>query len=355
MSHVDEGALHAYLDGALDALPASESDRIREHLASCDACARRLEEERALRAEAQAILAGADPGVGALPSLEELRQRADARARPRPGLRLHRLTWAASIVVAVGAGWMLRGSQAPRFSDALESPRVEQPRAAEVPPEEAAVSEEEVAEQGAAGAGAVPAKAPGAAASGPARTELAGEEASAARPETAAELDVPPPAAPPASFQAARERPEEELQKALQAGRGMVARVLADSSAGGVAPPSPSVTSALRSDEARESVMARHAAQGPRLQVVPGFAVVSVEQGDASLPAGAVRVLQLVEGDTLELVHLPGGTTRPSLPDVGPDGKTQVVVGRGSGWLVGRARMPREALELLLGRVSGGG
>ena len=42
MSHIDEGALHAYLDGALDSYPAAEATRIREHLESCAACAARL-------------------------------------------------------------------------------------------------------------------------------------------------------------------------------------------------------------------------------------------------------------------------------------------------------------------------
>ena len=48
MSHVDEGALHAYLDGALDEYPAAEGRRVREHLDLCPECAERLEVERDL-------------------------------------------------------------------------------------------------------------------------------------------------------------------------------------------------------------------------------------------------------------------------------------------------------------------
>ena len=45
MSHVDEGTLHAYLDGEL---PAPERERWAVHIAACAECRTRLEEERAL-------------------------------------------------------------------------------------------------------------------------------------------------------------------------------------------------------------------------------------------------------------------------------------------------------------------
>src|SRR5690606_40448253 len=77
MSHVHEGALHAYLDGALDELPAGEARRVRMHLERCGTCRQRLERERAVRSEAEAILAGARPSVD-LPTLEELRLLAES-------------------------------------------------------------------------------------------------------------------------------------------------------------------------------------------------------------------------------------------------------------------------------------
>src|SRR5439155_15691994 len=49
MSHVDEGTLHAYLDGEL---PSSERVALEAHLAQCATCRAGLEEERALRARA---------------------------------------------------------------------------------------------------------------------------------------------------------------------------------------------------------------------------------------------------------------------------------------------------------------
>ncbi len=114
MSHVHEGALHAYLDGALDELPDGEARRVRMHLERCETCRQRLEHERAVRAEAEAILADARPSID-LPTLEELRLLAGSggparEERPhRP--RLWRLGWAASVALAVGTGWMLRGTE----------------------------------------------------------------------------------------------------------------------------------------------------------------------------------------------------------------------------------------------------
>lgn len=111
MSHVDEGALHAYLDGALDEYPAPEAENIRAHLDACGTCAQRLEEERRVRADAHAMLGLAAPVVD-LPSLEELRAYVQRTAQQRRGIsRLQRMGWAASVVLALGAGWMLRDSQ----------------------------------------------------------------------------------------------------------------------------------------------------------------------------------------------------------------------------------------------------
>ena len=110
MSHIDEGALHAYLDGALDEYPAGDAVRIREHLDSCAECAERLEVERAIRSDAHAILGLAAPEVE-LPSFEELRAYVE-RTRPKGGaisVYAYRMRLAASVVLALGTGWMLRG------------------------------------------------------------------------------------------------------------------------------------------------------------------------------------------------------------------------------------------------------
>jgi hypothetical protein len=120
MSHVDKGALHAYLDGSLDEYPQAEAERVREHLDGCAVCAEMLEAERKVRADAEAMLALAVPDVD-LPSLEELRAYVK-RTRPirqTASVRIYRMGWAASVVLALGTGWMLRGGAL------LESPQAE--------------------------------------------------------------------------------------------------------------------------------------------------------------------------------------------------------------------------------------
>ncbi|MEM7417190.1 MAG: hypothetical protein AAF389_16935 [Gemmatimonadota bacterium] len=125
MSHVDEGALHAYLDGALDEYPPAEAERIRRLLDEDPEWARRLEIERAVRSEAHGILAQASPTVE-LPSLEELRAYVK-RTRPAPSkisVRMYRMGWAASVVLAVGTGWALRDGQlALSSSEAFQASR----------------------------------------------------------------------------------------------------------------------------------------------------------------------------------------------------------------------------------------
>lgn len=99
MSHVDDGTLHAYLDGALAPV---ERTRLERHLADCTPCRDRLEEERSLIERADRLLALAAPPAGHV-----------TRPLPRPGPRrrsryLVRGVWAASIAAAFIAGWMLR-------------------------------------------------------------------------------------------------------------------------------------------------------------------------------------------------------------------------------------------------------
>src|SRR5690606_32012518 len=97
MSHVDDGTLHAYLDGALDALSdAGElpdgmtGADVTSHLSTCADCRARLEAERAVRESAGAVLGDLPmPGqhVPDLPALDTTRPR---RMRRVP------LSWAAS-------------------------------------------------------------------------------------------------------------------------------------------------------------------------------------------------------------------------------------------------------------------
>lgn len=110
MPHVDEGRLHAYLDGALHAEDPGEARAVERHVEDCADCRALLEEARQIRDEATALLgAAAPPRVASPPPWEEVLHRAGA-AEPRPrGIAWlpagQRLAWAASLVIALGVGW----------------------------------------------------------------------------------------------------------------------------------------------------------------------------------------------------------------------------------------------------------
>src|SRR5258708_37408599 len=84
MSHVDDGTLHAYLDGEL--LPV-ERARLEAHVAECPACRTRLEEERALVQRASGLLGLAQPPERAVPPLHQLRRGRPAGRPPPPAAR----------------------------------------------------------------------------------------------------------------------------------------------------------------------------------------------------------------------------------------------------------------------------
>jgi len=94
MPHVDEGTLHAYLDGQLTPADVREVER---HVKACAACAARLDEERALIARATAILEQAAP----------------PRAKPRHVRRSLRLplAWAATVTIAFVMGRYLEAGR----------------------------------------------------------------------------------------------------------------------------------------------------------------------------------------------------------------------------------------------------
>src|SRR5438445_12849664 len=105
MSHVDDGQLHAYLDAEL---PQAEAWRLEAHLSECPACRGRLEEQRALIARAGELLALAAPPARDVPPLSF--RPGDAQPPPpaRWPARLP-LAWADTVVLALAAGWYLRG------------------------------------------------------------------------------------------------------------------------------------------------------------------------------------------------------------------------------------------------------
>lgn len=118
MQHPDEGTIHAWLDGALD---AEESATVAAHVDACPECAERVREARGLIARASRTVAATDWGVGAgVPDASERRF-----AAPPPVRRARR--WftparsAAAAVLLVAAGTVVVAREAGR--DAAPVPR----------------------------------------------------------------------------------------------------------------------------------------------------------------------------------------------------------------------------------------
>ncbi len=160
MSHLDEGTLHALLDGEV---PSADLSAVERHLANCRECQVRLEEARAFRNEAFGLIETLDEAVHREPvgasanrdmffespdPASSLRETAPVSPAPapaakraasgseqtggrtippvRPWVRWGRpLSWAATIVVAVGLGYTWRGRSGPdQTSPAAVSERV---------------------------------------------------------------------------------------------------------------------------------------------------------------------------------------------------------------------------------------
>src|SRR5438128_12314706 len=101
MSHVDDGTLHAYLDGELS---PTEVQGVDAHLAQCPGCRGRLEEERALITRAGELLALAAPPDRELPPFRA----GDVQPPTRLWWQVRLpLAWAATVALAFGIGTYL--------------------------------------------------------------------------------------------------------------------------------------------------------------------------------------------------------------------------------------------------------
>jgi hypothetical protein len=398
MSHVDDGALHAYLDGALDEYPAAEARRIREHIETCAVCAEALSAERLVRDEAHTILNLATPAVD-VPTFEELRAYVVRTSRTEgktTSKRLYRMSWAASVVLALGTGYMLRGGDAVPIApleqlqeapaetggstdgraddvanaavsaevDAVAPPAAEEGNRLEAPP--ATASEVAAPALGAtsnASARADVAQAPSAPAAG-----QGGQVAPSAPvigrdvPEVRGFSDAvtqgagvagqaaagPPPApAPQASGARVAERID-SVARANQPERRVAAQQDVVISSGIAADAASSPAARQRAENERSP-----ADEESGSLVVPGLYVFDVLPVGQGTTFAGMRALQRLEsGDTLELVHLPEAIDPTFLPPLRA-GMSELVRRRGDGWLVMRAPVTERYLEELLQRLEG--
>jgi hypothetical protein len=155
MSHVNDGELHAYLDGALQDMDRERAEDVGTHLRLCVDCRARLEDARQIREQAGAILASVAPPVE-MPPFEEIKAAAAARlgdgtdgeerwtatVPTRPVLRraswalgrMAGLAWAASVAFALAVGWQgrqlwrpSRESQPIALNERLQGPSPAEP------------------------------------------------------------------------------------------------------------------------------------------------------------------------------------------------------------------------------------
>lgn len=389
MRHITDGELHAWLDGALDLLPDGRGDEIREHLSRCSACRERMQDEEEVRNRSSEILAGLQLRDLELPGFEEIRQRAaapepgasvsgpllsgsgearsgdgaraESPARYRGPLKGVPMAWAATIVLALGVGWMggqmwrgLPEATAPLGPSTVEpsagrAPGLAGSRESEPSPGRA---------QGPSGSLAAEGLGEGTVRSLPDR-EPPGGGAGAAAPEPRPVVDKGSPPTDQESGQRVEELARFRAMEAVPSLREMVLTGMAPAAEPSPWPPS------LPRDEDRlpESSLA-----------VPGLKVLSVDWEEWLPGERALHIRQLLSvGDTLELRYLgmlmgrepheearvamraqaqDAGVDRPLSPAVLeaslPPGWNQVEMRWGRGWLVARAPLPEASIKALL-------
>lgn len=109
MPHVDDGTLHALLDGALRAEEPERAAAVGSHLEGCPDCRARLDAAAAVRDRAGHALGLLDADLR--PDFQEVLTRAghDRRALLAGQARRTRaVAWAATVVLALGTGYLVR-------------------------------------------------------------------------------------------------------------------------------------------------------------------------------------------------------------------------------------------------------
>jgi hypothetical protein len=107
MSHLDEGTLQAWLDGARSGLDPSKLASIERHVRGCDACTSRADALARSSFRTHALLSvGRDQYAPRVPYEDVAKRARGTRTRVRSRVRRIQVTWAASILCAIGLGWI---------------------------------------------------------------------------------------------------------------------------------------------------------------------------------------------------------------------------------------------------------
>ncbi len=357
MTHLDEGQLHAYLDGQATAGETSGRE-IEQHLAGCAACRARLDEERRVRDRARAILAEAGPTSLTPPPFDAVLQRAARKRETRSAIRpTAALAWAASLALAITVGWYARGLVI-RGGGAAEAAGA------------AAGPEEEVR---ASAIQAAPPASRQVAQSAPARAEAT------QRTREATDVLTPAaPAAPPAAVPAAQDRPLANLAAAeskverdteptpVRVTEAPMPRAAPEPALQRVEPGAAAAGFVEQAWVTVPPAEAERRLDGP-LATIPGLPSLGTMVSGTG-PSTVARTIQVLgPGLTIELVQqraLPAGAERAAkeriaapapMPQAGravgaEPGRSVTVQWEGFS-VTGRALVPADSLQKLLGRL----
>jgi hypothetical protein len=265
MSHIDEGILHAYLDGEVSEGQKAEIDA---HLSACAECSDRLEAAKRLIGRASGLLAELEPGAAQPPAWPEIEERAAARSAEtgsRPFVRPW-LAWAASIVLAFGVGWLSSSSWLEWSERPVSSPEIVAPVAGSR--ELVSTRTESAADMDAVGESNIDAA--------PAETEAAPSVANAIRGDA-----EPQPASPQQEEQRGKAEADQEgfLDEAQGRGADQPARLRA--TVAQEAPAEPAIAadevSRVAGDERQNEFAERKQGDEPDVELVLPMAQVSAE------------------------------------------------------------------------------
>ena len=368
MSHVDDGKLNALLDGELEGTEAAE---VQAHIAACPECGKRLEEAKRFLSQAADLLGALElpaapardarrvsrtaqeaaievdgataqsPAIGAVPPERLFRRSTQARPE-RHAFDHTSLAWAATIILAVGVGFLADEVRHVREGAGPTETRLAAPPSGAI--------------TGVAGAAATPAAAkaaPAPPAGVAGRTEAAPTTATA-KPSAGGRNGPPAAKAPPgeASVTAARsatglghkrlEPPTPARTLALAAARPQPVR------------PAGNVTNAPGAAMAASPASPRDAAAGAALQapaVAPAAAARGAERAQVqsaaedAVPAPSAAGFRRATME--EAVTRLGGTIRLI------DGMQSTRVEMGPGRLVPNADSAREVVRVVYGEPGG--
>lgn len=286
--HTDEGVLHSYLDGALR---SDERLEVESHIAGCVSCAVALREARQLKSQATKILSRARP-----PRVVNRPRSLPDRRRRRP---LVTVAWAASVAIALAAGWTARAILRQQPGGPLAAASIEQEIGTL---EGAALSDATTRTDSGLSSAAAPVEPTRTLAEAPRTQEQRGTRRSRRSPtareeEPAMAKAAAPPPVPPAEQIAAEPLPRADLrvirlpEPDRQEARNAAQADEVKGAVGRAAAPAAAAPGTERSGY-----------PGPLAETLPGYSVVDVKTG---LNPQLVVTQISSAGDTVVLVYAP--------------------------------------------------